>query len=142
MIDLGTLGGFYSSANGINDVGQIVGGSNTADGTGHAFLLTPEDTDGNGIPDRWFRDTNSDGRNDLMLDLGPNNVANDVNNAGQVVGDLRPGGYDSHGFRWDNGVMTDLGTLGGATGSATAINDAGQVTGISDTSTGETSAFL
>ena len=71
MTDLGTLGGSYSTANGINDVGQIVGSAGTADGTAHAFLLTPEDTDGNGTPDRWFRDSNSDGKNDLMLDLGP-----------------------------------------------------------------------
>ena len=41
------------------------------DGHVHAFLLTPEDTDGNGAPDRWFRDGNSDRKNDLMLDLGP-----------------------------------------------------------------------
>jgi probable HAF family extracellular repeat protein len=142
MTDLGTLDGSYSTANGINDVGQIVGSAGTADGTAHPFLLTPEDTDGNGTPDLWFRDSNSDGKNDLMLDLGPDRDAFDVNNAGQVVGNLRPGGYDAHAFRWDNGVMTDLGTLGGPTSSATAINDAGQVTGTSDTAMGGLSAFL
>src|SRR5687767_3877106 len=85
MTDLGTLGCF-STALGINDAGQIAGFSVTGDGANHAFLLTPEDTDSNGAPDRWFRDNSSDGKNDLMLDLGPNSVANDVNNAGQVVG--------------------------------------------------------
>ena len=62
-------------------------------------MLTPEDTDGNGVPDRWFRDSNRDGKNDLMLDLGPDSVANDVNNAGQVVGNssLRPTSRASSG---------------------------------------------
>jgi probable HAF family extracellular repeat protein len=75
-----------SVAYGINDVGQVVGYTSSGDGTNHAFLLTPEDTDGNGAPDRWFRDINSDGKNDLMLDLGPSTMAYDVNNAGQDVG--------------------------------------------------------
>jgi probable HAF family extracellular repeat protein len=42
MIDLGTLGGgrTYSgnAGNGINDVGQVTGSANTANGTNHAFL--------------------------------------------------------------------------------------------------------
>ena len=38
--------------------------------------------------------------------------------------------------------MTDLGTLGGATGSGLGINNAGQVTGHSTTSTGEDHVFL
>jgi probable HAF family extracellular repeat protein len=38
MVDLGTLGGSSSSANGINDLGQIVGESRTASGDIHAFL--------------------------------------------------------------------------------------------------------
>jgi probable HAF family extracellular repeat protein len=137
MTGLGTLGGSYGYAYAINDLGQVVGEASAADGIDHAFLLTPEDTDGNGVPDQWFRDSNGDGRNDLMLDLGPGNVAIDVNNVGQVVGDLGSG----NAFCWANGVMTDLGTLGGST-TATAINDAGQVTGSSYRSTGERAGFL
>ena len=38
--------------------------------------------------------------------------------------------------------MTDLGTLGGNQSFGRGINDAGQVTGYSITSTGETHAFL
>jgi probable HAF family extracellular repeat protein len=132
MTDLGSLGGSYGSANAINDLGQIVGTSGASDGGSHGFLLTPEDTDGNGVPDRWFRDSNRDGTNDLMLDLGPGTVPNDVNNAGQVVG---KGTGDA--FLWERGVMT---YLGGS--SASAINDAGQITGYSYRSDVQRSAFL
>jgi probable HAF family extracellular repeat protein len=144
MTDLGTLGTNSSEAFGINDFGQIVGRSVTQDGTYayHGFLLTPEDTDGNGAPDRWFRDSNSDGKNDLMLDLGPYSVANDVNNAGQVVGSSWDGGRNEYAVLWENGVRTDLGALGGYSSSATAINDAGQVAGTGYVAGGQRSAFL
>jgi probable HAF family extracellular repeat protein len=142
MTDLGSLGGGYGSAAAINDVGQIVGSSYASDGANHGFLLTPEDSDGNGVPDRWIRDSNGDGTNDLMLDLGQDRIPSALNNAGQVVGDFGSG----YLFRWDNGVITDLGTLGGgvsATDSAaTAINDAGQVTGSSNTATYDRAGFL
>ena len=37
-----------------------------------------------------------------------------VNNQGWVTGDANlPGNQTEHGFLWRNGVMTDLGTLGG-----------------------------
>jgi len=38
MRDLGTLGGGYSAAFGVNDRGDIVGEAETADGDVHAFL--------------------------------------------------------------------------------------------------------
>lgn len=44
-------------------------------------------------------------------------------------------------FRWENGVMTDLGTLGGVRSTATAVNDAGVVVGRSDTVSGVFHAF-
>jgi probable HAF family extracellular repeat protein len=139
MMDLGTLGGNYSTATGVNDAGQVVGQSAASTAQyRRAFLLTPEDTDGNGKPDRWYRDTNGDGKNDLMRDLGTiggnyvEAAAEDVNNLGQVVGSVSTDwlhGSVTHAFRWQNGVMTDMGTFGGSRSGANAINDAGQITG-------------
>jgi probable HAF family extracellular repeat protein len=136
--DLGAQGGagFYSAAQAISDAGHVAGyasvGANTFER--HAFLITPEDTDENGIPDRWFRDSNADGANDLMIDLGAlgraESIARDVNAFGQVVGETYAVGPSyARAFVWNNGVMTDLGTLGGTMSQAYAINDAGQVVG-------------
>jgi len=41
MYNLGTLGGLFSAAYGINDLGQIVGRAQTASGQTHAVLWNP-----------------------------------------------------------------------------------------------------
>jgi len=70
-----------------------------------------------------------------------------LNNRGMVVGDadtstpdpfapncLRPNCLVSHGFKWQNGIMTDLGTLpGGSSSDVNYINELGQITGRSQT---------
>ncbi len=62
-------------------------------------------------------------------------IANDINDAGQVVGyavDLETNA--TRAFLWDGDTgMIDLGTLGGAWSQAIGINDSGQIVGIADT---------
>ncbi|MBX3259756.1 MAG: hypothetical protein KIS78_01930 [Labilithrix sp.] len=52
-----------------------------------------------------------------------------INAAGVVVGESD--NNTSRAFRWEAGVMTDLGTLGGASAVATSINDDGVIVGAS-----------
>ena len=113
-IDLGTIGDCCSFAYGINDAGAVVGRSRTPTNT---FL------------DNAFLWTAVDGMIDLgRLGAGTWSLAYDVNRAGHVVGasntsDATASGW--HGFLWTAaGGMEDLGS-----GSANAINNAGQVVG-------------
>ncbi len=73
----------------------------------------------------------------LPSPAGPASEAAGINNRGQVVGWSGPGlpepGRVDHAFLWQDGVMTDLGTLGGNSGRALFINDAGQIAGWSTT---------
>lgn len=125
-------GDSVGAAAGINDKGQVVGGSGVcgfpsfADSV-HAVL--------------W--------QNGSVIDLGSfggvtNNGGLAINNRSQVVGlsDL-PGDTTAHAFFWEDGSMTDLGTLPGDVFSvAEGINDAGQVVGQSCDQSGNCRAFL
>jgi probable HAF family extracellular repeat protein len=144
MTDLGTLtgpaGASYGAA--INDAGQVVGTSfgTSSPYTQTVFLVTPEDTTGDGRADRWFRDNNADGVNDLMRAV-VNGQGYDINNAGQVVG-LSVGETRIFPFRWANGVVTDLGGLSpDRYGYAYGINQAGVVVGLAGAGDGKTHAF-
>jgi probable HAF family extracellular repeat protein len=128
ITDLGTLGGTWSFATGLNDNGQVVGAATLpGDTVQHAFL--------------W--------QNGSMTDLGAlggsNSYAVGIDKSGVVTGGAEtsdPNGDDfcgtpggifpavCHAYVWQNGVMTDLGSpLGGLNTGSNGIDDRGQVSG-------------
>jgi probable HAF family extracellular repeat protein len=146
--DLGTLGGAISTARAINNLGEITGTSRLPSGEFHGFLIQPEDSDGDGAPDRWFRDDDGDGRNDLMVDLGtidlPDSEPADVNDLAQVVGLTRRLSPEAvRAFVWNPGTgIEDPGDLGGAIRFASGNNNFGQVVGTAEDASGIRRAFL
>jgi probable HAF family extracellular repeat protein len=145
--DLGTLGGTNSTVRGINEFGQVSGDSDLPDGTRYAFLY-----DGGKMTDLG------------SLPGGKNSYAQGINDSGQVVGfantgptgtprfsngrevafpdaSLSMGGVE-HAVLYDHGKAIDLGTLGGESSAARAINNAGVIVGTSELPGGEQHAFV
>jgi probable HAF family extracellular repeat protein len=134
LSDLGTLpGGSRSDAIWANRLGLIVGTSENG-------LINPLV----GGPENRAVLWQKDGR---IIDLGTlggnDSSAFAINNHGQIVGGALndipdpfsfPGlATQARAFLWQNGVMQDLGTLGGPDAFSTSINDRGQIAGISMT---------
>lgn len=133
VIDLGTLGGTFGYAGGLNNLGSVVGGATLPGDTAqHGFL--------------W--------RNGKMTDLGtfggpdsdagfPPNEFNQVAGAAETS-TTDPLGEDFCGFGtgltclpflWQKGKLTPLPLLGGPNGVAREINDWGVIAGASENTT-------
>jgi probable HAF family extracellular repeat protein len=134
ITDLGTLGGTFSQAFGINNNGFVVGFATLSGDTAlHAFL--------------WRKGMMTDLSTLAPADTLPISVAFSINDKDEIVGMSEtsvpdPLGEDFCGFG-DHliclpflrraSVMNPLPTLGGNNGQASAVNNRGQVVGVAET---------
>ena len=129
MTDLGTLGGPNSFANGMNDLGQIVGISQVNDVPNPILGFPPYHAA------LWYKGAIRD------LGAGPDpdaigSVAFNINNHSQAVGRFAlpdpVEGAVAHAFLWQAEAMQDLGVpagLGDDNSEAISLNDSGQIVG-------------
>jgi probable HAF family extracellular repeat protein len=140
VIDLGTLGGTFSNALGVNNKGWVTGlATLPGDASVHALL--------------WREGV----KTDLGTLGGPNSTPNtftgssSVSQRGEIVGAAESSAADPLGenfflcnfndgllclpFLWEDGAMTPLPTLGGNNGAAFQINNRGQAVGGAENTT-------
>jgi probable HAF family extracellular repeat protein len=132
MVDLGQqapLNGSDSSANGINDSGQVVGQYGINDPQ-HAFLYS------NGAMTTLTQPS---------FTGGAGCQAGAINNTGQIAGTCADATGQAHLVLWHGGAVTDLGTLGTpgtySFTQALSLNNDGQIAGTVFTG-GATEGFL
>jgi probable HAF family extracellular repeat protein len=137
ITDLGTLGGTFSGAVGINNRGLVSGDSTLpGDMVIHGFfwekgVMADLGTLGgpnSNAPEAWPPNNRGDvaGFSDTLIP-DPN-----AENFCFILGDF-PNPYTCVPVVWRDGVITPLPTLGGNNGSALAINNRGDLAGVAET---------
>lgn len=161
VTNIGGLGGNYTLGQYINDAGLISGFSANSSNVYHAFVfdgatmtdLTPTST-GMTYAGRINNDGQliyRDGLQSTFYDVTTNSATalampgvTLVNDAGVFAGTVVANAQQAQAFVLDAGVQTFLPSLGGTYTAATALSNAGQVSGMSYLSgaTGDYRAFL
>ncbi|MES2359700.1 MAG: hypothetical protein V4529_15295 [Gemmatimonadota bacterium] len=133
VIDLGTLGGSFSIAFDINNVGRAVGSSLTPDGFQHAA--------------RWYQGTTTDLGTLGGLNSQASGRAESPDLA--ILSDTRENdplaedfcalhsGQICRAARWHDGALTELPTLGGVNAAALEINNRGEIVGAAEDGTAD-----
>ncbi len=134
LIDLGTLGGDDSSARGLNDLGEVCGWSNRADGSYEAFIYRNSTLSGLGVPED-----------------ATDSFAFGINEKSEVVGFIKSASGNERAVLFKQGEITDLNTLVPLAGAgergftelnrAVAINESGQIVGTGTWDDGEGNTF-
>jgi probable HAF family extracellular repeat protein len=118
LTELGTLGGTQSEAHAINDLGHVVGLSETANGEFHGFLWTP----GTGMQDLGYM--GKYWQFGVVLASGPLGI----NEQGSMAGEIRIDGLLGFRRTTTEGVA-ELPRFGAQWSVAYAINESGEIGG-------------
>ncbi len=106
VVDLNTLGGDYSCAYSVNNFGQVVGDSTTAEGDSYGFVYS----------------------GGSMTSLDPLYCGMGINDSGEICGDSEVGFY-THAFRYSGTTATDLFPSANYRSYTYAINNSGVIVG-------------
>ena len=146
VFQLGSLGGSVSTGNTINNLGWAMGASNlTGNASQHATLWAFGFAFDLGTLGGPNSNIGWPVKNDRGVIAGVSEFSNspDPNGENFSCPVLLPDtGLSCAGFRWENGRMTKLPTLGGPNGFATGVNNLNQIVGWAENTTHDSTCTL